>query len=88
MATGYEKVREEIKGWEIEDLMFGLRWELSLLGKKNFDEGIILVYLDAIEKKLPQTPLSEIYASYEQFRKKMFEKYGMELPPIGRGPGR
>ena len=32
MATGYEEVREELKGWDIDGLIFGLRWELTLLG--------------------------------------------------------
>ena len=53
MAAGYEAVREELKGWNVDELMFGLRWELSLLGKKNFDEGLVSVYLDAIAEKLP-----------------------------------
>ncbi len=53
MATGYEEVREELKGWDIEELMFGFLWEFSLITEDNFDEGLLLAYLDAIEEKLP-----------------------------------
>ncbi len=81
METGYEEVREELKGWDIEDLLFGLRCELSLSGKKNYDAGLVSAYLDALEEKLPQTPVTDVYESYENFRKKMFEIYGIELPP-------
>ena len=53
MVTGYEEVREELKGRDIEDLMFGFLWEFSSMTEDNFDEGLIWAYLDAIEEKLP-----------------------------------
>ena len=56
MVTGYEEVREELKGWDIEELKFGFLWEFSLITEDNFDEGLLLAYLDAIEEKLPPPP--------------------------------
>lgn len=63
METGYEEVREELKEWNFDELLFGLKWELSLAGKRNFDKKLILVYLDAIKKTLPLRPFSKTYIS-------------------------
>ena len=87
METGYEEVREELRGWDIEDLKFGLDWELSLWEKENFDEGLVSAYLDVIDEKDPPPPLPDKYESYEKFRKKVLEKFGMELPPMERETG-
>lgn len=86
MPTGYDAVREELKGWDIEELMFGFTLELSLSESENFDEGLISIYLEMIEKKLPPMPFSELYKSYEKFRKRVFEEYGIELLPMEEEP--
>lgn len=87
MATGYEEVREELMTWDMDDLLFGLNWELTLAGHKNFEKELILIYLDVIEKKLPLDPISEIPRSYERFKKKVLEKCDTPLPPIEIDPG-
>ena len=43
--------------------------------------GLVSVYLDALDEKLSQAPVTDVYESYENFRKKVFEIFGMELPP-------
>lgn len=55
MATGYEEVRKELEEWDIDCLLFGLKMELSLMDSKAFDEGLVLVYIDVIAKKIPPT---------------------------------
>lgn len=78
METGYEEVREEFKGWDIDDLIFGLRLELTLLGSKAFDEGIVLIYIETIMEKLPPPLAPDLCESYETFKKMVLEKNGNE----------
>lgn len=84
MATDYEEARKTFREWDVEELKFGLWWVISNVTEENFDENLITAYLDAIEEKLPPMPLPDKYESYEKFRKKVFEKYGMQLPPMER----
>ena len=86
MGTGYEELREELAGWDIEELRFGFQWELSAMTEESFDEEILSAYLDAIKEKLPPAPHVDKYESYERFRRKMLEKYGTQLPPAEKGP--
>lgn len=72
MDDGYDGVREELKGWNLDELAFGLEMELSLWGSKGFDEGLVLVYLDEIVGRFPPTPPGELEEALERFKKRAF----------------
>ena len=53
MAANYEEIRKLFRKWDIEDLKFGFLCEFNSMTEDNFDEGLLLAYLDAIDEKLP-----------------------------------